>query len=91
MKLQVTLFDSDNKHKPISTIVEVESMEYYENNKKKVQKRALENLCAARYVGPRWIVDNHYNKIAVRIYNPTLIKAHNKARYQQIKKERGWV
>ena len=40
MKLQVTLFDKNKKYKPMSTIVEIESMEYYEQNKGEVQKRA---------------------------------------------------
>ena len=31
MKLQVTLFATNGKYRPISTIIEVESMQEYEN------------------------------------------------------------
>ena len=59
MKLQVTLFDKNKKYKPMSTIVEIESMEYYEQNKGEVQKRALLNIAHQRKTLPQ--VSNSQN------------------------------
>lgn len=44
MKLQVTLFHKDNKYKPMSTIVEVESMDYYNSHKAEIQKKAMKEM-----------------------------------------------
>ena len=44
MKLQVTLFATNGKYKPISTLINVESMEDYEQNKRKYQEKAILNI-----------------------------------------------
>ena len=37
MKLQVTFFHNEGKYKPVSTIIEVESIEQYEQHKAQEQ------------------------------------------------------
>lgn len=48
MKIQITFFQKDNKYKPVSTLLEVESMEYYEQHKAETQRRALLNIAHNR-------------------------------------------
>lgn len=91
IKLQFTVFCTSGKYRPISTLVDVESVEYYKIHAKEVQKRALQKICAQRYVGGSWLKENDYTSMKVRIYDKEKIEAEKKARYAAIKKERGWA
>ena len=53
MKIQITFFQKDNKYKPVSTLLEVESMEYYEQHKAETQRRALLNIAHNRKTTPQ--------------------------------------
>lgn len=68
IKLQVTLFDTNNKYKPISTTVNVESVEYYKQHTKETRQKAIEKICAKRYTTPKQLAKNGYNQIKVRVY-----------------------
>ena len=68
IRLQVTLFDTNNKYKPISTIVEVESVEYYKEHTQQTRQKAVEKICAKRYTTPKQLAKNGYNQIKVRVY-----------------------
>lgn len=68
IKLQVTLFDTNNKYKPISTTVEVESIEYYKQHQQQTRQRAIEKICAKRYTTPKQLAKDGYNQIKVRVY-----------------------
>lgn len=84
MKLQVTLFDENKKYKPVSTIVEIENMEYYETHKREVQTKAIGNICHIR----RWTYAEMkklgYTQLKVRDYELAqrveLLKKLNKER-----------
>ena len=69
IKLQVTLFCESGKYKPISTIVNIESMEYYKENKKQVQQKAIENICHKHYTSWNNLKNNGFTKVKVREYN----------------------
>lgn len=68
IRLQVTLFDTNNKYKPISITVEVESVEYYKQHQQQTRQRAIEKICAKRYTTPKQLAKDGYNQIKVRVY-----------------------
>lgn len=68
IRLQVTLFDTNNKYKPISTTVNVESVEYYKQHTKETRQKAIEKICAKRYTTPKQLAKDGYNQIKVRVY-----------------------
>lgn len=68
IRLQVTLFDTNNKYKPISTIVNVESVEYYKQHQQQTRQKAIEKICAKRYTTPKQLAKDGYNQIKVRVY-----------------------
>lgn len=82
MKLQVTVFHNEGKYKPMSTILEVESMQEYENNKSEIQKRALLNIGHYRHLTPQEIIKNGYTKIKVREYDLEKIKAQQEQQHK---------
>lgn len=82
MKLQVTLFHKENKYKPISTIVEVESMDYYNSHKAEIQKKAMENCGHARYLTPSQLIEQGYTKVKVREYDLAEIKKQEELRHK---------
>ena len=48
--LQITLFDKNNKYKPISTLINVPSLEEYKKNSTKYKVQALQKICNQRYM-----------------------------------------
>lgn len=82
MKLQVTVFHNENKYKPMSTIVEIESMEYYKEHKQEVQKRALENIGHQRYLTPNEIIKSGYTKVKVREYDKEKIQEQQELQHK---------
>lgn len=81
MKLQVTVYHKENKYKPMSTVLEVESMDYYNQHKTEVQKRALENIGHYRYLTPQEIIKRGYTLVKVREYDLEKIQAEDKRRH----------
>ena len=67
--LQVTLFDTNNKHKPISTLIQVESLEFFNNNSKEVKTKAIQNICNKRLLSGKELVKLGYTRIKVRNYS----------------------
>ena len=90
IELQVTLY-SDKGRRPLSTLVKVESMHDYNLNKTKIQMQAVQAICAKRYMTASDLRKYGYTGIKVRVYDREKIKQENTARYEQIKKERGWA
>lgn len=78
IKMQLTLFDKEGHYKPISTIVEVENMEYYMANKSKVQSIAVQNICHNRSISFKELQKQGYTTIKVREYDKEKIMAANK-------------
>lgn len=66
--IQVTLFDMNGKYKPISTLIEVESVEYYKEHSKECKQKAIQKICNQRYLSGKELVKLGYTKIKVRNY-----------------------
>ena len=82
MKIQITLFHKDNKYKPMSTILEVESMEYYEEHKAELQKKAMLNIAHNRKTTPQELLKQGYTKVKVREYDIKKIKAQQEYQHK---------
>ena len=84
MKLQVTLFSSTGKYKPMSTIIEVESMEDYNNKKAEYQKKAILNICHQRKTDWSNLKRDGFTQVKVREYD--LEKIAQQKKIEQIKR-----
>lgn len=66
--LQVTLFDVKNEFKPISTLIEVESVEEYKKNPTFYKMKAVQKICNKRYLSGKELQKMGYTRIKVRNY-----------------------
>ena len=82
MKLQVTFFHNEGKYKPVSTIIEVESIEQYEQHKAQEQKRALMNIAHYRHTTPQDLIKEGYTKVKTREYDIDKIKEQQKFQHK---------
>ena len=82
MKLQVTFFHNEGKYKPVSTVIEVESIEQYEQHKAQEQKRALINIAHYRYTTPQDLIKQGYTKVKVREYDINKIKEQQELQHR---------
>lgn len=84
------MYSTTGKYRPMSTLIEVESVSYYNTHVKEVQRRAVGKISAQRKMDVWRMKQLGYTKAKVRIYNKEKIEQENKERYERIKKERGW-
>lgn len=66
IKMQVTLFDKENKYKPISTLIEVKSIEEYNNNRQEYNKKAVQKIAAKRYLSISELKKQGYTRLKAR-------------------------
>jgi hypothetical protein len=78
MNLQVTLFATNGKYRPISTVIKVENLKDYVNNKAKYQKKAIENICHNRRTDWNTLKKQSYTQVKVREYNIEKINQQTK-------------
>ena len=78
MKLQVTLFATNGKYRPISTLINVESMEDYNEHKREYQSKAILNICHNRKTTWKELQKDSYTKIKVREYDKDKISLQAK-------------
>ena len=78
MKLQVTLFATNGKYRPISTLINIESMEDYNEHKREYQKKAILNICHNRRTTWEELQKDSYTKIKVREYDKDKISLQAK-------------
>lgn len=78
IKMQLTIFDKEGHYKPISTIVEVESVDYYKANKSKIQSIAIQNICHNRCISFKELQKQGYTVIKAREYDKEKIAETNK-------------
>jgi hypothetical protein len=76
--MQVTLFDKSNKYRPISTLIEVNSIEEYNNNKKEYQQKAVQKIAAKRYLTISELKKQGYTSRKVREYTSERIERDKK-------------
>ena len=89
-QIQITLV-SDKGYRPVSTLITVDKVSDYTENKNQMQLRAIQQICAKRHWTAKDLIKYGYNGIKARVYVKEKIAAENAARYEQIKKERGWT
>ena len=90
IQIQLTLYSESGKYRPMSTIVEVESIAYYNAHKQEILNRAIQRISVQRKMDI-WVMKKYgYTKLKARVYDKEKIEQENKERYEQIKKERGW-
>lgn len=73
IRIQVTLFSTTGKYRPISTIVKIEKEQ--ENNKQLIYKKAIENICHYRHTSWNILKNQGYTKVKTRIYDLEKIEA----------------
>jgi len=88
--LQITLFDKENKYKPISTLIEVESIEEYKKNPLKYKIEAIQKICNKRYLTGKELQNLGYTIIKVRNYTlyKELLDKQKKNRYNKNNKRK---
>lgn len=90
MTIQVTLI-SEGGYRPLSTLIEVESWEAYQENKRKWNDRAIVKICGKRYMTAYDLKKYGYTTLKARPYDPEQIAREKEERYNKIKQERGWI
>lgn len=88
--LQFTLISTTGKYKPMSTLLEVPSVREYNNNAQQYKDKAIRKMCVQRKTDGYYLKKYGYTTLKVRVYDKDKIAQENAARYEQIKKERGW-
>ena len=78
IKMQVTLFDKENKYKPISTLIEVKSIEEYNNNRQEYNKKAVQKIAAKRYLSISELKKQGYTRLKVREYTAERLERDKK-------------
>ena len=88
--LQVTLFDKGGHYKPVSTLINVESIEYFKSHREETKIAAVVKICQKRGWTQRDLEKYGYKTCKIRIYDPEKIKEEARIRYEKIKEEKGW-
>ena len=78
MKIQITLYSTTGKYKPVSTIIEVENIEEFKQNKNKYYKKAILNICHNRYTTWDDLKKDGYTIVKYREYDREKIELQNK-------------
>ena len=90
IQIQLTLYSESGKYRPMSTIVEVESIAYYNAHKQEILNRAIQRISVQRKMDI-WVMKKYgYTKLKARVYDKEKIEQENKEKYERIKEERGW-
>ena len=90
IQIQLTLYSESGKYRPMSAIVEVESIAYYNAHKQEILNRAIQRISVQRKMDI-WVMKKYgYTKLKARVYDKEKIEQENKERYERIKEERGW-
>lgn len=66
--IQITLFDVNGKYKPVSTLIEVESVAWYKEHEKECRQKAIQKICLQRNWTGKELLKLGYKKIKVRNY-----------------------
>lgn len=78
IKMQVTLFDKDNKYRPLSTLIDVESIEEFQENKKQYLKKAIEKIAAKKYLSISELKKQGFTLLKTREYTAERIERDKK-------------
>lgn len=83
--IQVTILDITGKYKPISTLIEVESVDYFREHKEECKRKAYQKICNQRGITGKELVKLGYRKTIARNY--TLYKQIQEAKIERKKQE----
>ena len=67
--IQISLFDVTGKYKPVSTLIEVESVAWYKEHEKECRQKAIQKICLQRNWTGKELLKLGYKKIKVRNYS----------------------
>lgn len=82
MKIQITLFDINKKHKPVACVLEVDSLEQARKQLATIKKQAYNKIASKRYKTATELYNEGYQIMKMREYNPDKIKKENLLKYQ---------
>lgn len=91
MKLQFTLFCATGQYKPVSTILEVPSIEEYKARANEFKEKAIRKIAQQRRWDGNDLANYHYTSLKVRVYDKEKIARANAERYAKIKEANGWT
>lgn len=66
--LQFTLFDVTGRYKPISTLVNVESIKYFKEHEEEVKRQAIQQICNQRRLSGKELTRLGYKRLKIRNY-----------------------
>lgn len=89
MKVQVTLV-STMGYRAVTTVIDVESAEEFNNHRKQYIDKAVAKMCTQRGWTSYHLTSYGYTRVKCREYDKEKIEREKKERYEEIKKERGW-
>lgn len=69
MKIQITVFHKEGKYRPISTTIEVSSMEDFMANQSAYVCKAITKIAQQRYLAPHELVHKGYTRYKYRKYD----------------------
>ena len=81
MKIQITLFDKNQKYKPIACLLEAESLEQAKANLPQIKKDAYNKIASRKYMTATELFNEGYQIMKMREYDPDKIKQENMIRY----------
>lgn len=68
MQIQVTLFSTTGKYKPVSCLIEVESAKYYFAHKAEIRQQGIVKICQKRLWNTHHLKQYGYTKVKMREY-----------------------
>lgn len=88
MQIQVTLSTENGKYKPITTLINVDSVKDFNTNQKEYIRKAKIRMCVQRYWDGKDLQKYGYTKLSVRVYDKEKIAKEKEENYWKIKKEK---
>lgn len=81
MKIQVTLFSTTGKYRPMSCLVDAPTVEDFEKNFEMYKKKAITKIADQRYRDGDSLLKSGYTQLKWRIYDEQERKAYNKKKF----------
>lgn len=91
IQIQVTLFDKQNRYKPVSALVNIPNISFYKEHSQEVKNQGIIKICQKRYWTTKDLKEFGYTTCKVRVYDKEKIRKENEERYKKIKEEKGWI
>ena len=66
--IQITLFDVNNKYKPISTLVKIPNIQYYREHEDEVKRKGYQQICNQKYLTGKELLNLGYKRVKIRNY-----------------------